>query len=640
MDNINVNETKWNKFRNAKDGFKNINSKNENDEMTLEEELNAIEKMRKYKNNISNIEAFENIYESRGENTQELYNLKNKEKKKCQKGSGPYNASIMGCNSESGTCDTSSVAGSDNTFRLFNDDTHLIRSIIDETKIDIDNNNVPEGFIDHNKATILQNQSEEILNRLEPEAIDYAIRNEIFIKDTKNINENDVKLVVMNFYYKFKKSINKILDKYEVYSEKILNIKEWFDKPAERFVRTSIKRDRPQPSEKNIQNDIKIIKSFIKNVFCFPIAVFMTYNWVYLIMFKNINACEVGSTEECRPARDDVRAKIDFSFMNAKIQIDVIQISKILEYFFDMAIKPLEYMDKFLLGDNLLPKIFEFPMVPRVLFNILLFLMCYVFIIIDNKKFIFRIINMIIIIAHFIHTFSSYAFSTLSMSMGNSFIFILGLAGIFFSRVIIAYYSIEVSIMLCTIYFILHSFLGMFMYSIKGVNYLSLFSYVDAFVRENLSYKEKNHYKETPLLLQFVYDVLGGISKYLYSIIFFILYLSLTIHSSVGLKTFGVKYNITLINIFVLLISLIYIIYKMLKPSDDGIVYKYNVDKKEKGIIRSQNEEKTAEGGNTGDNTSGNESSVENSSGNSSDVPNSIEEGGDKNTTEMSSESK
>jgi hypothetical protein len=612
MNNMNQNETKWN-FRNAKDGFQNLKRDNVDDELSPEEELNAIQRMRQYKNNYSNIELFENIYESRetkserGIKTEGLIpeGQSNHPKKetKCRKKTGPYNASILGCHS--GTCDvTEDKNETDNQFRLFNDDSNLISSLLHETDNNIDINGMSEGFLDQRTATILQNQSEDIINKLEPEAADYAIRNNIFVKNTRQINTDDAKVVIMNAYYKFKKFINKLLDKFEEKSKKILNMKNWFDKPAEKFVRTSVKRDRPQPPEKNIQNDIDVIKSFIKNVLCFPLAVFMTYNWVYLIMFKNINACEAGSSEECRPARDEVRTKIDFQFMNAKIQLDVIQISKIMDYFFDMAIKPLEYMDKALLGDNLLPKIFAFPMIPRVVYNIIIFLMCYAFLAIEDKKFIFRIVNMVIIIAQFIHTFSAYAYSTLGMSMGNSLIFITGVAGIFFSRAIIAYYSINVSIFLCVIYFCLHSFLGMFMYSIKGVKYLDLFKYIDAFVREDVSYKEKNHYKETIYILQFVYDVLGGISKYLYSVIFFIIYLSMTIKSSVGLKTMGVKYNITLINIFVLLFSLIYIIYKMLKPHDDGIVYKYNVDKREKGIIRSEN---VAPTGGEGDKPGGSE---------------------------------
>ncbi len=581
--NISENETKWNKFSKEKAGFQSgTNIPNG----SLEEQLDAIKNMRKYKNNYSNIELFENIYDTThnaGTATPETTTQQPRKSKAKER--NPYNTSCNSC-SDTGTCDVPvENKKSDNTFRLFNDDSELISKLMSEM-------DKQEGFsskdLGKGKADMLLNQTENVLNKLEPKAAEYAVRHEIYIRGTRQINPDDARVVGVNVYYKFKKFINKLIDKSEVWSNKYLNMLRWFDKPAEKFVRASIKRDKPRPSEKNINNDIYVIKSFMKDAVCFPLAILMTYNWVYLIMFKSINACEAGSSEECRPARDDVRAKIDFTFMNVNIQVNYVLVSKIMNYFFDMAIKPVEYMDRVLLGDNFLPKLFGFKMVPRVLYNIIILLFCYMVLILTNKKYIFRIVNIVIIIVHFIHTFSDYAFTTLSMSMGNAAIFVMGMAGIFFSRAIIAYHSINVSVYMCMIYFFLHSFFGMFMYSMKGVNYLSVFRYIDDFIRKDVSYKEKDHYSRTEPIVKFIYDVLSIIGKYLYLIAFLIVYLALTIRTGVRLKTVGVKYNITLINIFVLLVTFAYLVYKMLKKYDDGIVYKYNVDKRENIIVRSK----------------------------------------------------
>jgi hypothetical protein len=606
-------ETKWNKFRKYRENF------NTNAEYATSN--------KRCKNNYSNIELFGNIYEEKDSTV-----IKESMESINPSEISDYVKPIEKKNINKNSCSTCfshdpEISESKSKFRLFQDDSKLLEKIIKERdeknkQYELDKlnelnkikemneqsrmyenmNNIKEGYSSSEMENKL-NDAEKKMNSLEPEAIDYAYKKRIFIEGTNIINTEDARVIMINFYYKSKKGINKVIDASQNFRHKLFDkIVELLNKPAEKFVYTAVKQDVPRPSQNKIDNDIQIIKDFIKNVIMFPVAVLMTYNWIYLIMYKNTNACAPGSTDECRPARDEIRVKIDFSFLE-KYSLNIpseedtkVNASQVIDYFFDMCIKPLYYLDALLLGDNFLPKIFAFPFIPRIIYNIGLFLFLYILLSIPGGNNIFGLLNSVIIIIHFIRTFASYSRSTMKLANGSAILFVLSTLGIFCSRAIIAYYSIQVSILLCTFYLVLHSFLGIIMYSMKGISIFSIFRYIDAFISEDTKYKEKVHYKEMSPIIKLIFDLFSKISNNKYSFIFLLFYVIRSIVSGLKFQTNGVIYWTTLINFFVAILSLIYVVIGMFKKSDSGVIYKYNIDEKNKSIIRIKSS--TKNGGN------------------------------------------
>lgn len=101
-------------------------------------------------------------------------------------------------------------------------------------------------------------------------------------------------------------------------------------------------------TEQELKHDSSIIKNIIYSVICFPICIFITYNWFFIFAYKKDN----GTGKMERPARDANRLKINFDSFNKDIK-------PFITFWLDYCIFPLYVMDKLMLGDSGLPSVFS-----------------------------------------------------------------------------------------------------------------------------------------------------------------------------------------------------------------------------------------------------------------------------------------
>jgi hypothetical protein len=114
------------------------------------------------------------------------------------------------------------------------------------------------------------------------------------------------------------------------------------------FTETFSKGQDQDPSEEELQHDSRIVKRIIYSILCFPICVFITYNWFYLLAYQE----EITPGKMERPAKDANRIKINFNSFDSRIR-------PFVTFWLDYCIFPLSVLDKWILGDNRLPSVFS-----------------------------------------------------------------------------------------------------------------------------------------------------------------------------------------------------------------------------------------------------------------------------------------
>lgn len=113
-------------------------------------------------------------------------------------------------------------------------------------------------------------------------------------------------------------------------------------------------------TEDQILSDAQIVEKIIYYIISFPLAVFVMYNWFFVIVYRDHDLylrdhCEVQEVANnvygnptCRPANDNQRMKITFDGYKSK---------DFLEFFLFFIIIPFKLFDTFILGDKWLPQL-------------------------------------------------------------------------------------------------------------------------------------------------------------------------------------------------------------------------------------------------------------------------------------------
>lgn len=115
-----------------------------------------------------------------------------------------------------------------------------------------------------------------------------------------------------------------------------------------------------QETEIQIANDSAIMKKIIYYIISFPLAVFVMYNWFFIIVYRDNDifkrdkcqeqsiAFDVYNKPTCRPANDSQRMKYTFDGNSSKI---------ILEFFLFFIVIPIKLFDKYIIGDKFFPQL-------------------------------------------------------------------------------------------------------------------------------------------------------------------------------------------------------------------------------------------------------------------------------------------
>jgi hypothetical protein len=243
-------------------------------------------------------------------------------------------------------------------------------------------------------------------------------------------------------------------------------------------------------------SDSKTLKHIFYNTLSFPLCIFITYNWFFLIAYADeTSGCKnnnygVGLTGNnlCRPSNDEKRFTISFDkigyYKNA------------IEFFFGYSIMPLFYVDKILLGDNYIP--YYFSMIESKNIRQFIILFFSFFLIFSFGKLGFLSSSIILIhyifdlINEFIPTKSTDESSKnpnfmLKEVFGNKFGTFLAI-GYFIIywviKLIIAVFSISLANILITIFIQFHSLFGMFLYGKDSL--LEKMTKIDDYVKSDL----------------------------------------------------------------------------------------------------------------------------------------------------------
>lgn len=114
-------------------------------------------------------------------------------------------------------------------------------------------------------------------------------------------------------------------------------------------------------SEKNaspnqIKKDANIVKQFIYQLVAFIVAIWVAFNWFFIMVFKQggVETCAetVDNQGRCTVPNDEHRFKISFDNTG--------KFRPILEFFFGFAVTPLATFDKYVLGDMYGKKLFSY----------------------------------------------------------------------------------------------------------------------------------------------------------------------------------------------------------------------------------------------------------------------------------------
>jgi hypothetical protein len=288
------------------------------------------------------------------------------------------------------------------------------------------------------------------------------------------------------------------------YTEKITNIfpreqinkvSSYFNSIDDYIVNTSFYNENMRPifsyllsfvqnNDETLEYDLQILENHLYIIFSFPLVVWMTYNWQFILTYKYTNDQNIV----IRPAADDKRLNITFDNL-------FFPINEILTFIVGMSIKPLYYFDKFFLGDAFFPKVINLsPYLPNNVAKIIIIILIFLFI--GNLNF-FQIYasflqgdesnavdsilntdsvlnNVLLIIASviiFIHTalkLYEWIFVRLApyvSNIGAVLIFIFVVIVIVAAYITVGLLSVKISTLIVLIYVWIHSLFGLLLYT-------------------------------------------------------------------------------------------------------------------------------------------------------------------------------
>jgi hypothetical protein len=370
------------------------------------------------------------------------------------------------------------------------------------------------------------------------------------------------------------------------------------------FTKTFSNLDGGKPNENNMRNDAKILRQIIYVSLSFPICIFVTYNWIYLLAYYDkTDGCPDDSNSQknedgellCRPANDSKRLEISFAKLG--------EFSSGVNFMFDFAIMPLWVFDKLILGDKYLPTLF--PVIPwRIITKFII--LFYSLIMVYGMNLFGSINNALrgtpsivgyysgtIIIGYFIYKmymdFLTPDVKATDMKIDAFLKFIP--QGLFYYvflffyyvfRLIIAVWSINVSSIIVVIYFWVHSLFGMAIYG-GGLGEMGKqMENVDEFINKDLlSFKEDDKECVKPSIVKRIIRLLA---EFLYDniyLVFYILVMGTNITNALaGLRSTSLKQVISCLIGVQIIIACLYIWNNLAgkkKPETKGTpVNKYN----------------------------------------------------------------
>jgi hypothetical protein len=222
-------------------------------------------------------------------------------------------------------------------------------------------------------------------------------------------------------------------------------------------------------------DDAQCIHDIIALTFSFPLCIYITYNWFFLLAFKGKFGCDRldPPVPECRPANDAARMKLNFdSVLEPNTR-------KFLNLMFDFSIRPLETFDNLTFGDKRLPALCM--LCPaRILVKFILLLISFFVVTwfslfdtvdasINGASGMLMGFCILCILYQYIKSIPGHAMKIIELTEGKPLV-ALAISILFFTvRLIIAIFSISTSSILITFYLWVHSLFGMSMYG-DGTN--------------------------------------------------------------------------------------------------------------------------------------------------------------------------
>ena len=250
------------------------------------------------------------------------------------------------------------------------------------------------------------------------------------------------------------------------------------------------------------ENDAQSIHNIIALTFSFPLCIYITYNWFFLLAYKSKYRCEQidPPVTSCRPANDTVRMKLNFKSVNDN------NTRIFLNLMFDFSIFPLDIFDKYIFGDNGLSALcLKSP--SRILVKFILLLISFFVVtwfsffstidsLIMGSSYLVMGVCILCIVCQYCNEFPGHLIKIIDLTK-PSFWTAVAVSIIFFIiRFIIAIFSVNTSSILVTCYFWFHSLFGIVMYGENGLS--DEIENMDAYIDEDILWlqdKDPNCFK-------------------------------------------------------------------------------------------------------------------------------------------------
>ena len=224
------------------------------------------------------------------------------------------------------------------------------------------------------------------------------------------------------------------------------------------------------------EGDAQVIHDIIALTFSFPICIFITYNWFFLLAYKSKYNCQNTDphVDMCRPANDSVRMKLNFDSIADE------NVKEFLNLFFDFSVKPLDLFDQIVFGDKGISRLCL--MCPsRILIKFLLLLMSFLIItyfslfesvesIVVGSSLVIMGFCIIVIIYQFGSQHIGYYIPKIIDKFKPSALTMIAVFFIFSAfRIILAIFSIATSSILISFYFWTTTMFAFIIYGEKGL---------------------------------------------------------------------------------------------------------------------------------------------------------------------------
>ena len=242
------------------------------------------------------------------------------------------------------------------------------------------------------------------------------------------------------------------------------------------------------------ENDAQVIHDIIALTFSFPICIFITYNWFFLLAYKSKYNCQNTDppVTMCRPANDSVRMKLNFDSIADE------NVKEFLNLFFDFSVKPLDLFDQIVFGDKGISRLCSF-CPSRILIKFLLLVMSFFVVtlfnlfesvesIIMGTSFMIMGFCIIVIIYQYFSQGIGYHIPKIVENFKGS-LFIMIAVGIFFFtfRLIVAIFSIGTSSILISFYFWTTTIFAFLIYGEKGIGGIPTeIENIDSYIDEDI----------------------------------------------------------------------------------------------------------------------------------------------------------